>query len=98
MYIFASTDVSEPIYSLIGQQEFNSVGEAEEDSIPEIRLNVAEWAILYRVIYQRRLAGTTFTKLNDLRSQSLGSPINNTVLNNTSIPSQIDGGGVTSFQ
>lgn len=56
-WVYASNDSSEPIYTVVGQNDSNTLALARNASTPTINLSTAEWKLIYKVIYQRT-AGT----------------------------------------
>ena len=50
-WVYCANDPVEPIYIVIGQNEYNTQALAQAATAPQIRLSTAEWKLIYRVIY-----------------------------------------------
>lgn len=75
-WVYASNDATEPIYTVIGQNNSNTLTLARNVSAPTINLSTAEWKLIYKVIYQHT-AGTTsgvLIEATDYRSVQTGVP------------------------
>ncbi len=75
-WIYASNDSSEPIYTILGQNNHSNLNSARNESTPIINLSTAEWKLLYKVIY-RNTATPTYIESQDFRTVQTGVPIQN---------------------
>lgn len=78
-YVYATNVTAYPIVVVVGQAEHVTQVAAENESLPSILLDIAEWKLLYRTTY-RNVGGTaTFIAQQDFRTTSTGpagSPAN----------------------
>jgi hypothetical protein len=75
-WVYCSNDPTEPIYTVVGQNNSNTLTLARNASAPTINLSTAEWKLIYKVIYQHT-AGTTsgvFVEATDYRAVQTGVP------------------------
>lgn len=75
-WIYASNDATEPIYTVIGQNNSANLTLARNVSAPTINLSTAEWKLIYKVIYQHT-NGTpagVFVEATDYRAVQTGVP------------------------
>ena len=82
-WIYATNDINNPIYCVLGQETYNNLSKAQTASLPLIPISTAEWKLLYRVIYKNISGVPTYTEAYDYRSVSSGPP---TVLTSISNP------------
>jgi len=72
-WIYATNDITYPIYIVVGQAEYSSVAAARNDPLPAIPGQLTrEWKLLYRAIYRRNGASATYTEATDYRTVSSG--------------------------
>jgi len=75
-WVYCSNDATEPIYTVIGQNNSNTLNLARNTPAPTINLSTAEWKLIYKVIYQHT-AGVTagvFVETTDYRAVQTGVP------------------------
>jgi hypothetical protein len=75
-WVYCSNDPTEPIYTVIGQNNSNTLTLARNASAPTINLSTAEWKLIYKVIYQHT-NGThagVFVEATDYRAVQTGVP------------------------
>lgn len=75
-WVYCSNDTTEPIYTVVGQNNSNTLTLARNASAPTINLSTAEWKLIYKVIYQHT-AGTpagVFVEATDYRAVQTGVP------------------------
>ena len=74
-YVFATNDVTVPIYSLIGQAQHSTVADAQNEAVPAFAgLTTIEWKLLYKVIYRNTGNPPTYISALDYRNV-VGVPI-----------------------
>ena len=76
-WVYASNDPTEPIYTVVGQNNSTTLTLARNTPAPTINLSTSEWKLIYRVIYQRT-AGTqagVYVEATDYRSVQTGVPV-----------------------
>ena len=71
-WVYGSNDATEPIYTVIGQGQFNTSALALSSASPIINLSTAEWKLLYKVIYQNKNGVTTRIQTVDYRTVQTG--------------------------
>lgn len=74
-WVYCSNDNNEPIYTVIGQAEYDNIAQARAASAPIIHLSTAEWKLLYLVIYRNTVPTPTFVEAIDFRSVQTGVPV-----------------------
>jgi hypothetical protein len=84
-WVYAAGDSTEPIYTVIGQNNDTSVTNARNTALPTIRLSTAEWKLLYRVIYRNVGGVATFVEAADFRTVQTGVPTSATSTDHASL-------------
>lgn len=74
-WLYATNDMSTPIYCVLGQSVYTTLAQAQAAGQPTIPISTAEWKLLYRVIY-RNTGTTTYIESADYRNVS-GVPTTN---------------------
>jgi hypothetical protein len=74
-WIYASAATSAPIVCVLGQADYSTLNSALSSVSPVIPLDVAEWKLLYRVIYKNDSGTPLFVQADDYRNIITG-PIN----------------------
>lgn len=69
-YIYGTNDITNPIYSIVGQAQHTNLSSARAESLPSILMGTAEWKLLYRVIYQNVGGTATYVESADYRTAS----------------------------
>jgi len=70
-YVYATNDVQEPIYSLIGQAQYANLAGARDEPVPAFaNLSTVEWKLLYRVTYRNIGATPDYIEAVDYRLAS----------------------------
>lgn len=86
-WVYASNDPTEPIYTVIGQNNSNNLTSARNATAPTINLSTAEWKLIYKVIYQRT-SGTpagVFTESTDYRAVQTGVPTSSVITDHATL-------------
>jgi len=73
-WVYASNDPTEPIYIVIGQNQYTTQNLALADGTPTINLSTAEWKLLYKVIYQNDNGAPDYKQTVDYRTVQTGVP------------------------
>lgn len=74
-YVFATNDISVPIYALIGQAQHDTLAAAQNEATPSFAgLSTVEWKLLYKVIYRNTGSPPTYVTTQDYRLVS-GVPV-----------------------
>jgi hypothetical protein len=70
-YVFATNDITTPIYCLVGQQEHSTLANAQNETSPVFAgLSTVEWKLLYKVIYRNTGGTPTYVATMDYRTVS----------------------------
>jgi hypothetical protein len=68
-YVFATNDITVPIYSLIGQAQHVLLSDAQNEAVPAFAgLTTVEWKLLYKVIYRNTGSPPTYVSALDYRN------------------------------
>lgn len=68
-YVFATNDITVPIYSLIGQAQHVNLADAQNEAVPAFAgLTTVEWKLLYKVIYRNTGSPPTYVGAQDYRN------------------------------
>jgi hypothetical protein len=70
-WVYASNDLAEPIYVVLGQSSGN-LNSIRNSTPPVINLSTAEWKLLYRVIYRNVSSSPVFIEAADYRGVQTG--------------------------
>lgn len=71
-YFYGTNDQDYPVYLVSGQYTHTTLAAAQSESLPAILLNVAEWKLLYRVIYRQSGGSATWIETADFRKAGSG--------------------------
>lgn len=74
-WVYCSNDSEEPIYTVLGQNQYDTLALAQNTNYPIINLTTAEWKLLYKVIFQNKDGVATYIDTLDYRSVQAGTPI-----------------------
>jgi hypothetical protein len=86
-WVYCSNDATEPIYTVIGQNNSNTLNLARNTPAPTINLSTAEWKLIYKVIYQHT-AGTPageFVESTDYRAVQTGVPTSSVITDHSTL-------------
>lgn len=86
-WVYATGDATEPIYTVIGQNNDTTLAAARNASAPTINLSTAEWKLIYRVIFQRTTGLPTglFVEAADFRTVQTGVATSATTTDHASL-------------
>ena len=86
-WVYASNDATEPIYTVVGQNNSNTLTLARNTPAPTINLSTAEWKLIYKVIY-RHTNGTPageFIESTDYRAVQTGVPTSSVITDHATL-------------
>ena len=67
-WLYATNDLTTPIYCVLGQGDYTTLSLAQAAPQPSIPITTAEWKLLYRVIYRNVGATPTYVQADDYRN------------------------------
>lgn len=71
-YVFATSDSVYPIQVVVGQNAHGTLSDAQNEPLPSILINTAEWKLIYKIIYQNVGGTVTYVESSDYRTVSTG--------------------------
>ena len=74
LWVYATNDSTNPIYTVIGQNNVVNLNDARNATMPVINLSTAEWKLIYRIIYRQVGTTPTFIEAADFRAVQTGVP------------------------
>ncbi len=76
MWIYGTNDMSNQIYSVLGQSTYSNLASAQSENMPLLPISSAEWKLLYRVTFRATSGTPTYIESYDYRVVSSGPVIN----------------------
>lgn len=71
-WVYCSNDPTEPIYIVIGQNQYLTLNEARNASRPTINLSTAEWKLIYKATFRNANGTATYGEAIDYRTVQTG--------------------------
>ncbi len=70
-FVYATHDITHPIYIVVGQAQHTTLSAARSEAEPTFpNISTREWKLLYRVIYQNAAGTPTYIEASDYRTVS----------------------------
>ena len=69
-WVYATNDINNSIYTVLGQADYSSLANAQAATLPSILVNTAEWKLIYKVTFKNTGGTPTWQETIDYRNTS----------------------------